>query len=267
MNTETEKRRIKNSRAFNTFMLVFGILCILYWLGMGLAVRFGQSLLFLWPCFGVFCIGRWYLVKKSLDTGKPLPFPGWLIIAFRICVALALAFFIFVECFVVSGSFKSAPENLDCVIVRGARVNGTVPSGSLYQRTEAAAEYLLRNPDTVCIASGGQGDGEDISEAECIKRGLAERGIEPGRIITEDRSTSTNENFKFSLELLPEGTENIGIVTNDFHIFRALKTADQYSSLSFSGIPAKSTVWGYIHYAMREFAALVVNTLNGELTW
>lgn len=82
----------------------------------------------------------------------------------------------------------------------------------------------MANPDTVCIASGGQGDDEGISEAECIRRYLINYGIDPERVLLEDKSTSTLTNIENSLKLLPEGAENIGIVTNDFHIFRALAT-------------------------------------------
>ena len=69
------------------------------------------------------------------------------------------------------------------------------------------------------------------------------------------------------LGLLPEGAENIGIVTNDFHIFRALATARHVSALNFSGIPAPSTGYGFTHYAMREFFAVGAGLIKGELSF
>lgn len=257
---------MKYSRSFNIFVLILGVLCIAYYIGMGLAVRFGQSLLFLWPLVGVACIVRYILVRRAIVTGKPLPIPRPLIIALRVCVVVFLAFFIFVECFICSGAYTETPAGLDCIIVLGARVNGRVPSGALTQRIWAAEEYLRANPDTLCIASGGQGDDEEISEAYCIREKLTELGVDPDRILLEDRSTDTVSNLANSLALMPADTRTVGVVTNDFHIFRALCTARQLSGLTFCGVPAQSTVYGFLHYAMREFFAVVVGALQGELS-
>jgi uncharacterized SAM-binding protein YcdF (DUF218 family) len=250
---------------FNILVLIFGIVCILYWLGMGLAVRFGQSLLWLWPVVGCACILRFILVAHSLHTGRQLPFPPRMIKLFRICLCIFLAVFIAGEVIICSGANTKAESGLDCIIVLGAKVNGTQPSGALTQRIRAAADYLRDNPDTVCIASGGQGDDEGISEAECIAMNLEELGIAPARIILEDQSTDTQSNLKNSLALLPDGCTNIGIVTNDFHIFRALCTARKLSDLHFSGVPAQSTPYGYVHYAMREFFATAHALAKGEI--
>ena len=249
---------MKHSRVINTLILIFGILCLLYYFGMGFAVRFGQSLLFLWLLAGLAC---------SIRTGKPLPFSDRLLKIVHICIAVGLAVFVFAECFICSGAFVEPEGGLDCIIVLGAKVNGTQPSGALAQRIDAAAVYLMANPDTVCIASGGQGDDEGISEAECIRRYLINYGIDPERVLIEDKSTSTLTNIENSLKLLPEGAENIGIVTNDFHIFRALATARHVSALNFSGIPAPSTGYGFTHYALREFFAVGAGLIKGELSF
>ena len=258
---------MKHSRVINTLILIFGILCLLYYFGMGFAVRFGQSLLFLWLLAGLACIARLVIFDRSIRTGKPLPFSDRLLKIVHICIAVGLAVFVFAECFICSGAFVKPEAGLDCIIVLGAKVNGTEPSGALAQRIDAAAEYLMANPDTVCIASGGQGDDEGISEAECIRRYLINYGIDPERVLLEDKSTNTLTNIENSLKLLPEGAENIGIVTNDFHIFRALATARHVSALNFSGIPAPSTGYGFTHYAMREFFAVGAGLIKGELSF
>ena len=257
---------MKYSKTFNSFLLVFGILCWLYYLGMGFAVRFGQSFLWVWPLLGTSCIARYFIVKKSIASGKA-PANRKLIIAFRVTVVICLAVFLFAECFIVSGAFEKAPDGLDAIIVLGARVNGLVPSGALVQRTERAAVYLSENPETVCIASGGQGSGEEISEALCIKQQLLSLGISEDRIILEDSSTNTSENLDYSTDLLPDNTETVGIVTNDFHVYRALLIAGNYPGYEFYGIPAKSTPYGFIHYAMREFFGLGKGILNHELVF
>ena len=95
-----------------------------------------------------------------------------------------------------------------------------------------------------------------------------ELGIDADRILLEDRSTSTEENLRYSLPMLrsPEtDVESVGIVTNDFHVFRALCLARKNGGFTFYGVPARSTVFGFIHYAMREFFTLSVSLVRGYI--
>ena len=108
----------------------------------------------------------------------------------------------------------------DYLIVLGCQVNGTVPSRMLRQRLDAAVAYLSANPDTIAIVSGGQGNGEDITEAAAMHGYLTAHGIAPERIIPEARSTSTMEKLRFSMELMDEGA-SVAIVSNEFHLYRA----------------------------------------------
>lgn len=253
-------------KIINDLILLLGVFCFVYYLGMGIFVRFGQSMLWLWPLGGTVCLVRYFLVLRSIRTGERVPLPRWFIVLWRVCLAAGFAFFFFVEYFVCAGAFEQAPAELDCVIVLGAKVNATAPSGALRQRIDAAAGYLEANPDTLCIASGGQGDDEGISEAQCIRDNLMTLGIDGARIVLEDRSVDTYTNLQNSIPLLPEGTRTVGIVTSDFHVFRSLRTAAfQGWDYEFYGIPARSSRSGFLHYAVREFCAIVVSTLEGNL--
>ncbi|MDD6158675.1 MAG: YdcF family protein [Oscillospiraceae bacterium] len=253
-------------KIINDLILLLGVFCFVYYLGMGIFVRFGQSMLWLWPLGGTVCLVRYFLVRRSIRTGERVPLPRWFIVLWRVCLAAGFAFFFFVEYFVCAGAFEQAPAELDCVIVLGAKVNATAPSGALRQRIDAAAGYLEANPDTLCIASGGQGDDEGISEAQCIRDNLMALGIDGARIVLEDRSVDTYTNLQNSIPLLPEGTRTVGIVTSDFHVFRSLRTAAfQGWDYEFYGIPARSSRSGFLHYAVREFCAIVVSTLEGNL--
>lgn len=113
----------------------------------------------------------------------------------------------------------------DYVIVLGAGVNGTVPSPSLQERLEAAQTYLNTYPEAICILSGGQGNNEDITEAECMFRWLTERGIPLERLRKEERATSTEENLLFSLELIEAELggkpSHLGIISSEYHLLRA----------------------------------------------
>ena len=253
-------------KIINDLILLLGVFCFVYYLGMGIFVRFGQSMLWLWPLGGTVCLVRYFLVRRSIRTGERVPLPRWFIVLWRVCLAAGFAFFFFVEYFVCAGAFEQAPAELDCVIVLGAKVNATAPSGALRQRIDAAAGYLEANPDTLCIASGGQGDDEGISEAQCIRDNLMALGIDGARIVLEDRSVDTYTNLQNRIPLLPEGTRTVGIVTSDFHVFRSLRTAAfQGWDYEFYGIPARSSRSGFLHYAVREFCAIVVSTLEGNL--
>ncbi len=82
---------------------------------------------------------------------------------------------------------KVRPD-LDYIIVLGAHVAGTRLSKALLERTRRALRYLEENPETRAVLSGGQGQGEQISEAEAMYRYLTEHGIDGSRLILEDTS-------------------------------------------------------------------------------
>ena len=109
------------------------------------------------------------------------------------------------------------PDNLDYIIVLGAHVDGTRLSLALLERTRRAFQYLKENPDTKAVLSGGQGEGERISEAEAMYRYLTDHGIEGKRLFLEERSTNTKENLDFSLALIGNLEHSVGVVTNNFH--------------------------------------------------
>jgi len=118
---------------------------------------------------------------------------------------------------------QSSPADA-VVIVLGAQVKNSRPTLILSQRIHAAADYLAAHPDAVCIASGGQGSDEDISEAQCIRDTLInDCNINPGRIYLEDTSVSTTENLKNSAGIIAKMnlSRNVVLVTDGFHMFRA----------------------------------------------
>lgn len=259
------RRNTRPSQIVNLLFLVASIACFWYYLANGIWIRFGQSLLWLWPLFGLAFLARFLLVQRTILTGKPSPLPRWLLKWGHALLALGLIFFLVVEGIILGGAFATPEPGLDYIVVLGAKVNGTVPSGALRNRIQVACEYLQENPDTICIASGGQGSDEGISEAQCILNGLTLRGIDPARVILEEHSTSTMENLRFSLPLIDNpDSATIGIVTNNFHIYRAMKIANAQPTGSFFPIPVSTSAFSFPHYMLREFAAVVVGTLTGN---
>lgn len=156
----------------------------------------------------------------------------------------------------------STPEKGDAVIVLGAGVNGTQPSLALQSRLDAAVAYAGQYPEIPIVLSGGQGYGEDITEAECMRRYLTAAGVDEDRLLLEEAATDTEENFRCSKELLqahgydPEQM-TIAVVSNDFHLFRAGILA-QREGLTVTGVGAPIP-WLHleINYYIREAFALV----------
>lgn len=148
----------------------------------------------------------------------------------------------------------------DYVIVLGAGVKGSEPSEILQDRIDQAYAYLTKNPDVICIATGGKGDDENISEAQCIYDHLTAMGIDGNRIWLEDQATSTIENFRYSLALIEEKTgaapERVTVLSNEFHLFRASRMARD-CGLVADFVAAPTSNWLIrVSYTVREIFAL-----------
>ena len=118
-----------------------------------------------------------------------------------------------------------AEAGADYCIVLGAQMKSSGPSEVLRRRLDKAVEYLLANPGTMVIVSGGKGSNEPVSEAVGMYDYLIKAGIAPERILTEDQSGNTFENLLFSGELLDKENDSVVLVTKNFHMFRALGIA------------------------------------------
>lgn len=162
---------------------------------------------------------------------------------------------------IVKASTKKPQENTT-LIVLGCKVYGEHASRSLRERLDAALIYLEENPDSQCIVSGGMGEGEKISEAECMYRYLIKKGIHSSRIIKEDKSTSTRENLRFSKKIIEERglSKNIAIATSDYHQYRASKIA---KTLGFSvgAVPGHTAWWLFPTFYVRELYGILYQVL------
>ena len=175
-----------------------------------------------------------------------------------LCIGVVI--FAVTECIIIYASFGQPDADCDYIVVLGAKVNGTSPSLSLSDRIRAAESYLKAHPDTIAVLSGGKGEDEGIPEAHCMFNELTARGIDPERLWLESESTSTRENLRFCLALIEEKTgtrpETIGLVSSEYHLFRAGIFAKE-CGVTAIGIPA-ATSWFSIklNYFMREVAGI-----------
>ena len=104
-------------------------------------------------------------------------------------------------------------RNADYIVVLGAGIIGDKVTPLLAARIEKGIELLRYNPNTVLIMSGGQGSGEDIPESKAMAAYAASQGVDTEKIIMEQKSVSTQENLRFSRELMNKQKPQIIIVT------------------------------------------------------
>ena len=156
-------------------------------------------------------------------------------------------------------------QNLDYIIVLGAHVDGTRMTLALLERTRRALLYLEENPGTRAVLSGGKGNGERISEAQAMYRYLTEHGIDGERLILEEKSTNTRENLDFSLKLIGSVTPSIGIVTNNFHVFRGVMIGKKCGCRNIYPVPSRYRSWRLLIYIPREILAIFKDKIVGNL--
>lgn len=158
------------------------------------------------------------------------------------------------------------PDTPVTVLVLGCGVQGDRPSLMLTERLERAFQYLGEQDDAaVCILSGGQGSDEAISEADCMYQWLVRRGIDPQRLIREDRSTSTLENLAFSKAIIQQRglSESVAIVTSEFHEYRAAEAA-RAVGLTPAAVPAGTRWWLLPTFYVRELYGVLHQWLCGH---
>lgn len=234
-----------------TFLIftVLAVLCVVY-SGMVLATGSGTSFFLVWIGLAVLFFLFGYSIWKSFWKKVPRLVKG-------ICIAVVAvgftAFFIVEGC-IISQMHEKGKAGLDYIIVLGAQVRESGPSAALKYRLDEAVEYLEDNPKTICIVSGGQGANEPYSEAEGMAQYLKEQGIDASRILLEDKSLNTEQNMEYSRALIKDGA-SVGIITNDFHLFRAKQIARKYGPDNVCGIAAKSTPVYLPNNMLREFLA------------
>lgn len=172
---------------------------------------------------------------------------------------ISMIFIVVIICtsFMIYAATKR-PYEPETIIVLGCRVVGQQPSTMLEERLEAAFRYLSEHEDCIAVLSGGQGADEEISEAECMFSYLTEHGIDANRLYKEDKSTSTKENIAYSHDIIVQQhlSDKIGIVTNEFHAYRALKIAESFGYQA-AAISANTFIFLFPTYYIRELYGIL----------
>lgn len=155
------------------------------------------------------------------------------------------------------------PSDIDVLVVLGAGVWGDQPSPQLKLRLKTAAKVFKENPHMLILVSGGQGPDEEVSEAKAMRDYLVKLDVPSESILLEDRSTSTVENLIFSkaiLDSLKVNTSTVGIVTTEFHMYRAKMLARRFG-MDVQGESAPNVPIIVFKNTMREILALIKDTI------
>ena len=171
-------------------------------------------------------------------------------------LAMGVVYFAIIEIPIIDEASGDGDFDTDYLIVLGEAVHGDTPSLSLVERLGAAKDYLDAHPNTVVIVSGGQGSGENMSEAQAMYDWLCKNGIDSERIIKEDKAVSTYENLKFSREIINGLTDKsdptIAVVSSEYHLCRA-KLIAKSLDMEIHTVPAHTTYFTVkLNYFIRE---------------
>lgn len=162
--------------------------------------------------------------------------------------------------FVIKDAKTDYNDDCDYLMVLGNQVVGKdSPSPLMLERTAKAVEYLNENEDCFVVVCGGvTTDVQIISEAELMRNILVGKGINPDRIILENKSTTTFENFRFAKEVIEKhSSENIedvdvAFLSSDYHIHRASVIADHFGFNDIGKVNAPSEK-GFVKNLVREY--------------
>ncbi|MBR0025885.1 MAG: YdcF family protein [Clostridia bacterium] len=253
-------------KVFRVILIVLGALLVLdtliiapmsnFNLGVILPAILGLPLLIA----GIFLpqLAAWAEMSKFGAVIKWLFLGGYSVFLAAFLVTLAL---------MLKASFVQPQQGADAVIVLGAGVRGDRVTLTLARRLDTAKKYWESNPDTLLVVSGGQGQGESVTEAYAMEKYLLEHGVPQENILKEERATSTLENFRYSMELIRErfgDNPTVVYVTTAVPVFRAGKVAEK-AGLSASGMGCPTTWYIIPNCYLRESIAIWSYWLFGRI--
>ena len=166
---------------------------------------------------------------------------GWLL---RIAVVLFSGVTLFFFGRVVAGSLIRTADQADYALVLGLALENGEPVPDLLARLDKAQEYLAEYPEARLILTGGNADESGRSEADVMRDILTERGVPEDKLILEDRSTTTVENFRNVAEMIsPE--EPVVMISSNYHMDRAVRNAKEAGFRQVMRLPAPSNLLAY----------------------
>lgn len=243
------------------------VICFAYFVAIVVYSGIGTSYVGIWLCFALglgltaLCLRLYERDSERMALWVPVSLV-------TLCMAGTVILLV-VQILMFARIPVVAESGLDYLIVLGAQVKEEGPSSTLRLRLEKAAEYAAQNPETTLVLSGGMGHHEQVSEAEAMKQYLLDQGIPEERMLLEDRSTSTLENLVYSRYLLEaqpgQQPVRVGVLTSNFHLYRARMIARKHGLEDIYGIAAESDRMLFFHFCLRDALAILKDRVAGNL--
>ena len=256
---------------------ILSVLCGLYGTAVLIMTGFLELQNYIWYVFAFvfFALGK--LIKLYLNKRIPL----WSVVS--VCTLATLGILIFVITVVVIRLSvpKGDKKSLDFLVILGAKTDFDKKESDCIYRLEKAIDYINENPGTIIVISGGMQKNGKIESLEMADY-LIERGVDANNILVETESHNTRENLIYSKALIDkynvdmkrnaditivndvrsvleveDRPQTIGILTNDFHIFRAMHVAKKLGYTQVFPIRAGSNNILYLHMLVRETFAIL----------
>lgn len=160
-----------------------------------------------------------------------------------VLLLLAVLCFAALEGAVLRGGRTEIRGEPGIMVIFGCQVKPWGPSTLLQDRLDTALDYLKDHSDMIVVVTGGKGDDEHLSEAQCMYDYLTAHGVDGERILREDQSRNTWQNINNTAELLEERgyDTDAGLlaVSNDFHLARIRMLCERATaSREFSALAA-----------------------------
>lgn len=262
------------------------LVCMIYYAAIAVYSGASTSFALFWPFSAALLI--FLAIGVHLYYRKQDQIPVWVPVSVGTVFAACAFVFLITEICIGWAAFTARAQAADYVIVLGAKVQGTHPSNSLRARMDRALEYSMEHPNTVLILSGGKGEGEEVSEARVMFDYLQERGVPASRMLLEDQSSTTAENITFSRKVIErqeyykaqaarahlrdkyhersEGDEiRVGVLTSNYHVFRAKAIAKKQGIWNPVGISAPGDKILAVHMWIREGFAVLKDKFMGRM--
>ena len=178
---------------------------------------------------------------------------GWIL---RAAVILAAAGILFFCGKIIAGGLVNTAGRAGYALVLGLALENGKPVPALLARLDATQAYLEKYPEARLILTGGNADESGRTEAAVMRDILLEKGVPESRMILEDRSETTVENFRNTAAIISKD-EPVVIITSDYHMDRAVRNAREEGFTHLMRLPVSSGILAFGANMLTEIIANV----------
>ncbi len=152
---------------------------------------------------------------------------------------------------IISRKEATQLDSVDCIIVLGAGIWGNSPSPMLEDRLNEAIALYNENVSAKIVVSGDHGK-VDYDEVNVMKNYAIEKGVPSENIFMDHAGFSSYESIYRVKEIF--GAKKIVVVTQKYHLFRALYIANQ---LDIEAYGVNSDPRRYVGASYRELREVI----------